>query len=104
MIQAMLLDDDFAFLVLEIVADIPKGNVATYGLLAHLAGYPKHSRLVAKVLSNANRYGRYPCHRVVNAVGRPAPNWEMQKTYLIEEGVRFTASGNVILKDHLWNP
>ena len=46
------LNEEFAFLVLAIVAEIPRGKVATYGQIAELAGYPRNSRLVGKVLSH----------------------------------------------------
>ncbi len=36
----------------------------------------KCSRLVGRVLSQAEFYGKFPCHRVVNAAGRLAPAWE----------------------------
>lgn len=98
----MRLDDSFAYLVLSIVEEIPEGKVCTYGQLAELAGYPGHARQVAKVLSNASFYGDYPCHRVVNAVGRLAPGWDEQRFLLADEGVTFKASGCVNLSDHLF--
>ena len=50
-------------MVLEIVGEIPYGNVVSYKQLATLAGYPKHARLIGKIMSTAP-YG-YPCHRVL---------------------------------------
>lgn len=41
----MLIDEGFAWLILEIVREIPCGKVATYGQIAKLAGHPRHSRL-----------------------------------------------------------
>lgn len=35
--------------VLNIVAQIPRGKVTTYGDIAALAGWPSHARLRAKV-------------------------------------------------------
>ena len=42
----MLIDEGFAWLILEIVREIPCGKVATYGQIAKLAGHPRHSRAV----------------------------------------------------------
>lgn len=94
--------DGFEYLVLSLVSEIPVGKVLTYGKLAKMAGHPQNARLVGRVLSNASLYGDYPCHRVVNASGRLAPNWDEQRSLLEEEGVSFTPSGNVSLKNHLW--
>lgn len=96
------MDENFAFLVLSIVAEIPSGKVATYGQIAELAGYPQNSRLVGRVLHQAKYYGNYPCHRVVNSQGRCAPNWQEQLELLIAEGVGFTPSNRVALKEFQW--
>ena len=58
MSETAALNDDFAYAVLSAVAEIPEGYVATYGQLARLIGYPKNARLVARVLSHADYYGR----------------------------------------------
>ncbi len=77
------------FLILSIVAEIPKGKVATYGQIASLAGRDNNSRLVGKVLSMSEFFGEYPCHRVVNYKGRIAPNFKRQRELLLSEGVEF---------------
>lgn len=98
----MQLDDDFAYRVLSVVEEIPKGTVATYGQITDLIGYPKNSRLVARVLSHAEYYGRFPCHRVVNASGRIAPGWFEQADLLQEEGVGFKDQTHVDFKKYQW--
>ena len=98
----MKFDDDFAYMVLAVVGEIPPGKVLTYGRLAHLVGCPNNPRQVAKVLSTSSYYGNFPCHRVVNSVGRLAPGWIEQYDLLFAEGVTFTLSGKVILRKHLW--
>ncbi len=48
---------------------IPKGKVATYGLIAKMIGKPKSARAVGNAL-NKNPYAPIvPCHRVVRADG-----------------------------------
>lgn len=60
-----VLDEDLIYEILSVVEEIPEGCVATYGQIARLIGREKNSRLVGKVLSMAEYYGQYPCHRVV---------------------------------------
>ena len=97
------LNDDFAYAVLSAVTEIPEGKVATYGQLARLIGYPKNARLVARVLSHAEYYGDYPCHRVVNASGRLAPGWAAQAMLLLAEGVSLIDATHVSLQKYQWD-
>ena len=96
-------NDRLAYEILSVVAEIPAGKVATYGQIARLIGREKNSRLVAKVLSQAELYGEYPCHRVVNHAGRTAPGWTEQRALLEDEGVTFKPDGHVDLKKHRWD-
>lgn len=97
-----VLNDELAYLILSVVNEIPKGTVSTYGQIAKLIGKEKHSRLVGKVLSKAEYYGDYPCHRVVNHNGRLAPGFEKQEELLRKEGVTVRENGHVDLKKYLW--
>ena len=72
-------------------------------LIARLIGRDRNSRLVGKVLSNAEFYGRYPCHRVVNHNGRLAPGWTDQARLLAMEGVTLKEDGRVDLKKYGWD-
>ena len=92
------MDEGLIYEILSTVGEIPYGRVATYGQLARLVGREKNARLVGRVLSRAERYGNYPCHRVVNAAGRTAPGWARQRRLLEEEGVGFLPSGRVDLR------
>lgn len=94
---------EFANKVYEIVRNIPRGNVATYGLIAFLCGYPKRSRMVGQALHHVPDFLNIPCHRVVNAQGRLAPGWPEQKQRLANEGVCFKENGCVELKRYLWD-
>ena len=87
--------------VYEIVAQIPQGKVLTYGVIASLAGYPNHSRLVGRIMRDAPD-GLLPCHRVVSATGRLAPHYPAQASLLAAEGVILSPSGKVPLKTYLW--
>jgi len=96
------MDEDFAFQVLAIVSEIPKGKVASYKQIAVLAGRDRNARLVGKILSHASWYGDYPCHRVVNSAGRLVPGWFQQKDLLLNEGVKFKQNGCVDMKTYQW--
>ena len=60
--------------VYDIVRQIPRGRVLTYGRIAALCGWPNHSRLVGRIMRTAPD-ADLPCHRVVNASGRLAPHY-----------------------------
>ena len=98
--QAMAVGED----VLNIVSQIPRGRVTTYGHIAALAGWPSHARMVGRTLRYWPKAVELPCHRVVNQVGRTAPGWSRQRTLLEEEGVRFKDNGHVDMLKHLWEP
>lgn len=98
------MDEDFAREVLAIVAEIPPGRVATYGQIARLAGKEKCARQVGHILKNSERFGDYPCHRVVNASGRLVPGWEAQRWRLHREGVDLKNENGVDLKLYGWKP
>lgn len=97
------MQEDLCYEILAVVSEIPMGKVATYGQIARLIGREKNARLVGKVLSQAQYYGDYPCHRVVNHAGRPAPAWREQAELLREEGVLLTKAGRVDLKIYQWD-
>ena len=98
-----VLNEDLIYEILSVVEEIPEGCVATYGQIARLTGREKNARLVGRVLSMAEYYGRYPCHRVVNHAGRTAPGWPEQRALLEDEGETFKPDGHVDLKRHRWD-
>lgn len=97
-----VLDDRLVYEILSVVEEIPKGKVTSYGQIAKLIGREKNARLVGKVLSDAELYGAYPCHRVVNHAGRTAPGWTEQRLLLEAEGVEFKADGHVDMQRFQW--
>lgn len=54
--------------VLEIVREIPKGEVLTYKEAAEKAGKPRAWRAVGNIL-NKNKNPKIPCHRVIRSDG-----------------------------------
>ena len=98
-----ILDDRLIYEILSVVKEITVGKVSSYGQIAKLIGREKNARLVGKVLSNAELYGDYPCHRVVNHAGRTALGWEEQRFLLESEGVEFRSDCRVDMKRFQWN-
>ena len=92
--------------IYEVVSNIPKGKVATYGQVALLAGNPRWARVVGYAL-HVNPYpGIIPCHRVVNREGRVAPpgfafgGKGVQRQLLEAEGIVFEPDGRIDLEKY----
>lgn len=96
------MNDEFAYLILSIVLEIPKGKVASYGQIARVAGYPKNARKVGKVLSNAELFGEFPCHRVLHSDGKLVAGWVEQQSLLEQEGIIFTKQQVVNMRLYQW--
>lgn len=96
------IQEDLVYEILSVVEEIPEGRVATYGQIARLIGREKNARLVGKVLSMAQFYGTYPCHRVVNHAGRLAPGWPEQAELLKAEGVALKDESHVDIRKYQW--
>ena len=96
------MDERLAYSILAVVEEIPAGCVASYGQIAVLTGRERNARLVGRVLSMAEYYGDYPCHRVVNHAGRLAPVFVQQRGLLEAEGVTFRPNGCVNMALHQW--
>ncbi|MEN3030629.1 MGMT family protein [Chromobacterium amazonense] len=98
---------EFARRVLALLAQVPPGRVTTYGTLAELAGYPRHSRHVGHLLGHLPDGVTAPWHRVVGAGGRLSrPGSEQadwQRLLLEEEGVAFHVNGKVDMRICEWS-
>lgn len=90
--------------IYEVVKQIPKGKVATYGQVARLAGNPHWSQVVGYALHVNPNPNEIPCHRVVNRFGETATAFvfggaNVQRALLESEGVCFDADGKVIMEE-----
>jgi len=88
--------------IYDVVRRIPRGRVATYGMVAMVAGYPRAARFAGLAMHHCDDPS-VPCHRVVNASGGLAPHFVSQRPRLVREGVTF-AGRRVALARHLWTP
>ena len=95
--------------VLELVALIPEGEVATYGQIALLAGHPRAARQVGMVLySLSDRDSKeIPWQRVINAKGGISTykvgTGELQRALLEAESIIFREDGTCDLKQYQTN-
>ena len=79
-------------LIYDVVKQIPKGTVATYGQVATLAGNKRWARVVGYALHANPDPAHIPCHRVVNREGAVSEAFAFgggnrQVELLREEGV-----------------
>lgn len=93
-------------LIYEVVKQIPKGCVATYGQVAALAGSKRWSRVVGYALHANPDPEHIPCHRVVNRFGEVSDAFvfggrNRQIELLEGEGVEFV-NGRVNLEKFQW--
>lgn len=97
---------ELARLILQVVALIPYGKVATYGQIAKMAGLPKHARLVGRVLQQVEEE-HLPWHRVINSQGKislsklDAQGDNLQVVKLQAENIA-VVMGKVNLKLYQW--
>ena len=98
----------FTARAVRVIRAIPRGKVATYGLVAALAGSPPGARQVVRVLHALSRKERLPWQRVINSRGSISlprgGGFEKQRALLRSEGVAVTARGRVDFKRFLWKP
>lgn len=97
------LNTPFRTAVFAAVALIPKGRVATYAQIAELAGNAHAARAVGGALHTNDDPRRVPCHRVVDAQGRPGSAYAFggpaaQRQRLEAEGIVFRDDGTVDLQ------
>lgn len=87
---------------------IPRGQVASYGLVAELAGQPKGARQVVRVLHASSEKDGLPWHRVLRKDGSialpPGEGFELQRALLEAEGVKVDKPGRVDLARFGWRP
>ncbi len=97
----------FTMRVLRAVKAVPRGKVATYGLIACLSGNPRAARQVSRILHSCSERHELPWHRIINAQGGISLTGDggaLQRALLEAEGVTFSHAGFIDLQRHLWQP
>lgn len=99
---------DFKDKVIEIIKNIPYGQVTTYGTVATLAGSPRSAREVGYLLHSLTEKHNLPWQRVINKKGfisirgNDVNMKNLQKSLLEEEGVAVSGDFMVDLKKYGW--
>lgn len=100
--------DSFFERTYELVRQIPRGRVATYGQVARMIGEPRKARFVGFAMhASPGMAGGVPCHRVVFKDGRLCSGFafggsDVQRQMLEAEGVGFLGDGRVDLGRFGW--
>ena len=98
---------EFTQKVIKVIKSIPKGKIATYGLVASMAGNKKAARQVARILHTCAKKENLPWHRVVNKQGKIViknhESFLLQKDLLKAENIEFINSSTIDVEKYLWN-
>jgi len=94
--------------ILDMIAKVPAGKVASYGLIADLAGLPGRARLVGSVMKQAPTEMQLPSYRILRSNGqiafKPGSQMSRKQIELLQaEGV-LVIKNRVNLKQFLWQP
>lgn len=94
-------------LIYDVVKQIPKGKVATYGQVASLAGNRRWARVVGYALHANPDPENIPCHRVVNRLGEVSKAFafggENRQIALLESEGVVVEEYRVDLDKYQWN-
>jgi methylated-DNA-protein-cysteine methyltransferase-like protein len=94
--------------VYELVRQIPKGRVMTYGQIAGILGEGYTARTVGYVMHGADSH-KVPWQRVINSRGacstaKMTLPVDLQQSMLESEGIKFDRSGRCDVNAVLWFP
>lgn len=100
---------DFFALVYEVVKQIPKGRVTSYGAIANYLGTKSSSRMVGWAMNASHGNKEIPAHRVVNRKGLltgkmhfNSPS-EMEELLIIE-GIEVVNDQILNFQSVFWDP
>ena len=103
-------DESFFELVFDVVRQIPKGRVTSFGAIAAALGAKSSARMVGWAMNGAGRVRpKVPAHRVVNRQGlltgkiHFSPPEQMQ-LLLEKEGVKVVDDQVVDFQKKFWDP
>ena len=103
-------DQSFFELVFEVVRQIPKGRVTSYGAIANALGTKLSARMVGWAMNGSHRVKpRVPAHRVVNRQGLLTGKHHFGSENLMEqllqnEGIEVVEDKVVDFKKLFWDP
>ena len=92
-----------AVAIYQVISQIPRGRVASYGDVAKMAGLPGYARYVGYLLKSVPTDTSLPWHRVVRSDGTiPQETFVKQKPKLMAEKV--VLKGRKVSRASFWNP
>jgi len=98
---------DYYERVYNVVEQIPRGRVTTYGCIARYLGIASGARMVGYALNKAAET-EIPAHRVVNRngelTGRAYFPDDTMRERLRQEDIVFVDEYEVDIEKHLWDP
>jgi methylated-DNA-protein-cysteine methyltransferase-like protein len=88
----------------QVVQQVPAGQVATYGDIAHVVGGGCDARTVGQALNEIpkQRAQAIPWQRIINRAGGISTRGLLQQQLLEEEGIGFNADGCVGMRRFRW--
>ena len=96
--------------VYDVVRQVPKGRVTTYGAIANYLGTKLSARMVGWAMNGAhNVIPKVPAHRVVNRVGLLTGSMHFSTPTRMQEQLQkekvLVAGGKIVdFKKHFWDP
>ena len=103
-------DENFFELVYEVVRQVPKGRVTSYGAVAACLGTKLSARMVGWAMNGAGRVRpKVPAHRVVNRNGMLSGKHRFDTPLTMEkllkkEGIKVKDDKIVDFEKLFWNP
>lgn len=103
-------DESFFELVFEVVRQIPKGRVTSYGAIASALGTKMSARMVGWALNSSHiTKPKVPAHRVVNRIGLLSGKMhfaypEQMQELLEKEGIKVKNDQVQDFKNKFWDP
>jgi methylated-DNA-protein-cysteine methyltransferase related protein len=103
-------DESFFELVFDVVREIPKGRVTSYGAIAAALGTRSSSRMVGWAMNGSHRVRpKVPAHRVVNRQGLLTGKMhfeypEQMQELLEKEGIQIMDDMVVDFAKKFWDP
>ncbi|MFN4893890.1 MAG: MGMT family protein [Bacteroidota bacterium] len=103
-------DVSFFEAVFEVVRQIPKGKVTSYGAIAEALGTKGSARMVGWAMNQSHFIKpAVPAHRVVNRQGRLSGKMhfsppERMQELLEKEGIQIVEDQIIDFQKHFWDP
>jgi methylated-DNA-protein-cysteine methyltransferase-like protein len=101
--------DSNAFdLIYQVVREIPRGRVTSYGAIAAYLGMKGGARMVGWAMNASHTLSDVPAHRVVNRngvlTGKNFFGGDRMQELLQSEGIQVRNDQIIQFKDHFWDP